>query len=40
MRDFNNKKVSVIGLGISNTPLIKWLLDRGSRDNGKRQKEL
>ncbi len=30
MRDFNNKKVSVIGLGISNTPLIKWLLDRGA----------
>ncbi len=30
MRDFNNKKISVIGLGVSNTPLIKWLLDRGA----------
>ena len=30
MRDFNGKKVSVIGLGISNTPLIEWLLERGA----------
>ena len=30
MREFNNKKISVIGLGVSNTPLIRWLLDRGA----------
>ena len=30
MCDFRNKTVSVIGLGISNVPLISWLLDRGA----------
>lgn len=30
MKDVNGTKVSVIGLGISNTPLIGWLLDRGA----------
>lgn len=30
MRNFNGTNVSVIGLGISNTPLIGWLLDRGA----------
>lgn len=30
MYDFEGKRVSVIGLGISNTPLIRWLLDRGA----------
>ncbi len=29
-REFNGKRVTVIGLGISNTPLIGWLLDRGA----------
>lgn len=28
--DFNNKDVTVIGLGVSNTPLVRWLLDRGA----------
>ena len=28
--DWTGKTVSVIGLGISNTPLIGWLLDRGA----------
>ena len=30
MKNFSNKRISVIGLGISNTPLIQWLLDRGA----------
>ncbi|MBE6636193.1 MAG: UDP-N-acetylmuramoyl-L-alanine--D-glutamate ligase [Ruminococcaceae bacterium] len=30
MCDFQGKTVSVIGLGISNTPLIGWLLDHGA----------
>lgn len=30
-REFNGKRVTVIGLGISNTPLIGWLLDRGAK---------
>lgn len=30
MYDFHGKTVAVIGLGISNTPLIGWLLDRGA----------
>ncbi len=30
MYDFQGKTVAVIGLGISNTPLIGWLLDRGA----------
>ncbi len=30
MHGFEGKRVSVIGLGISNTPLIRWLLDRGA----------
>ncbi len=29
-KDFTGKRVTVIGLGISNTPLIGWLLDRGA----------
>lgn len=29
-KDFTGKKVTVIGLGISNTPLIGWLLERGA----------
>lgn len=28
--DYKNKTVSVVGLGISNTPLIEWLLERGA----------
>lgn len=38
MKDFNNKKVSVIGLGISNTPLIGWLLERGARVSARDKK--
>ena len=30
MYDFHGKTVAVIGLGISNTPLLGWLLDRGA----------
>ena len=30
MTDYRGKTVSVIGLGISNIPLIGWLLDRGA----------
>lgn len=30
MNKYQNKKVTVIGLGISNTPLIPYLLDRGA----------
>ncbi len=30
MTSFENKTVSVIGLGVSNTPLISWLLSRGA----------
>ena len=28
--DFNNKKVCVIGMGVSNTPLVEWLLAHGA----------
>ena len=31
MIDFKDKNVTVIGLGVSNTPLVGWLLDRGAR---------
>lgn len=30
MDNFSGKKVTVIGLGISNTPLISWLLEHGA----------
>lgn len=39
MKDFNGKKISVIGLGISNTPLIGWLLDRGAVVTARDKKE-
>ena len=29
-KELNGKKAVVIGLGVSNTPLIGWLLDRGA----------
>lgn len=38
MKEFNGKSVSVIGLGISNTPLIGWLLDRGAIVTGRDKK--
>ena len=28
--DFSGKNVTVIGLGVSNTPLVRWLLDHGA----------
>lgn len=39
MKNFNNKKISVIGLGISNTPLIRWLLDRGATVTARDRKQ-
>ncbi len=39
MRNFNGKKVTVIGLGISNTPLIPWLLSRGATVTARDKKE-
>ena len=29
--DLYNKNVTVIGMGVSNTPLVRWLLDRGAK---------
>ncbi len=40
MCDIKNKKVSVIGLGISNTPLIKWLLERGASVTARDRKDV
>ena len=40
MYNFDGKTVSVIGLGISNTPLIQWLLDRGAVVTARDRKEL
>ena len=28
--DLKNKKVTVIGMGVSNTPLVRWLMERGA----------
>ena len=28
--DFRNKIATVIGLGVSNTPLVRWLIDHGA----------
>ena len=28
--DFRNKNVTVIGMGVSNTPLVRWLCERGA----------
>ena len=39
MKNFNGKKVTVIGLGISNTPLIPWLLSRGAVVTARDKKE-
>ncbi len=39
MCDFHGKTVAVIGLGISNTPLIGWLLDRGALVTARDKKE-
>lgn len=39
MKSFNGKKVTVIGLGISNTPLIPWLLSRGAVVTARDKKE-
>ena len=39
MENFNGKKVTVIGLGISNTPLIPWLLSRGAIVTARDKKE-
>ncbi len=39
MKNFNGKKVTVIGLGISNTPLIPWLLSRGAIVTARDKKE-
>ena len=39
MKNFNGKKVTVIGLGISNTPLIPWLLSRGATVTARDKKE-
>ncbi len=39
MKSFKNKKVTVIGLGISNTPLIPWLLSRGAQVTARDKKE-
>ncbi len=39
MKSFKNKKVTVIGLGISNTPLIPWLLSRGATVTARDKKE-
>lgn len=38
--DFRGKTVSVIGLGVSNTPLIGWLLDQGAVVTARDKKEL
>ncbi len=40
MYDFHGKTVTVIGLGISNTPLIGWLLDRGALVTARDKKEV
>ncbi|MBQ4065106.1 MAG: UDP-N-acetylmuramoyl-L-alanine--D-glutamate ligase [Clostridia bacterium] len=39
MYDFHGTTVAVIGLGISNTPLIGWLLDRGALVTARDKKE-
>ncbi len=39
MKNFNGKNVTVIGLGISNTPLIPWLLSRGAVVTARDKKE-
>lgn len=39
MKNFNGKKVTVIGLGISNTPLIPWLISRGAVVTARDKKE-
>ncbi len=39
MKNFENKRVTVIGLGISNTPLIPWLLTRGAVVTARDKKE-
>ncbi len=39
MTDFAGKTVSVLGLGISNTPLVTWLLARGAKVTARDRKE-
>ncbi len=39
MRDFQNKRAAVLGLGVSNTPLIRWLLERGAAVTARDRKE-